>query len=131
MSLHKGIVREIIKAQIASDGGKGIYDIKHIINNGEEYAKRGYGAKNRCIRKAIFTINHDKNTGFSYHVVKAKNFYRECYIIYFNFKIKGKRHQIAFHSFDDWSFYVKPHTPIKWLEDETNQEAAVALGNLL
>lgn len=107
--LNKFIAMNLIKAQVASDGGKNdpcslLYKLTKIdnMNTFEHTFKKGYNVKDSCILKAIGKIIDTKDTGFSFYVKRSffsgyKRTY--SYLIYFNFKIDGKREQLSFHSF--------------------------------
>lgn len=98
-NLHKGVAKYIALAQIASDGGKYLAKketIYHLLPIGKLYYDKGYKSKDTCIAKAIHLINTCKNSGF-YYYVKSQEY--GTTIVYFNFKIGEKRHQVSFHTF--------------------------------
>jgi hypothetical protein len=109
------IFKNIVHAQIASDGGKEIDDLcftEGALKMSKMYYKKGYNAKDSCIRKAIKNINACKNSGVYYNIKETYEFRNTCYIIYFNFKIDGVRHQVSFHSFGKWK--ETPECSTRW-----------------
>ena len=92
--MNRRIAKLIVNAQVASDGGKGIKDIRYIC---ESAYKAGYRRKDSCIWEACNLIASKKNSGFSYYVTDGQI---TPYLVYFNFKIDGVRKQISFHSYD-------------------------------
>ena len=68
MSLNKKVARNIIKAQVASDNAKGIYELSY-----EGKLENNYCGKDRYILIAIDTIIRKRNTGFSFYVTDRKS----------------------------------------------------------
>lgn len=106
--MNKKVAFSIIRAQICSDAEKGddfLYrGIKELEKNylWEIDRKKGYRSKDYHIIQAISTIAKMPkkfDSGFRFHVKKDDDF-GGCYIIYFNFKLYGKRKQVSFHSFN-------------------------------
>lgn len=109
--LNKQIAKYIILAQIASDGGKDIYE-RELIGKWHRYwddatvnekvADSGYEYKSEYIRKAILRINAlgPAKCGFNYWATTNGH----THIVYFSFKLDGERYQISFH---DFSPFVK------------------------
>ena len=97
--IKKEIARHIVLSQIASDGGKKIFELK--INNSSSVARRGYEVKDQHILNAIKLINNSRGqSGFYYYLEnRGDQNGNPSKIIYFSFKIEGKRYQISFHSF--------------------------------
>lgn len=108
-SRNKRIALDIIKAQVASDGGKFWKtpdDSDPVIWRVFVTSfKRGYDAKDQYIKSAISKIIAYRNSGFKYNVRRTldQNGY-PSYIIYFNFELNGERKQISFHSpsYNSW-----------------------------
>lgn len=96
--IEKMIALELIKAQVASDAGKGIDRINgHPCLRRYKYLKYGY--KTIAIRRAIDLINSSPDTIFRYWVTRDgdQNGY-DSLISYFSFKYEKKRYQISFHT---------------------------------
>lgn len=127
--LDKRVAKAIINAQLCSDAGKGIYEIE---NTSMQYkmCKKGYKGKDTQIFKAIDIINRKKDTGF-YYSVKEDTQGKSKYIVYFNFKINGKRKQISFHSFDNrLSKFISSKCQTRW-DKNNSRQAAIELQSLL
>jgi hypothetical protein len=109
------IMKNIVLAQVASDGGKDIdtlCSVKGALKMSKMYYKKGYNVKDTCIRKAIKNINACKNSGVYYNIKRTYEYGNRCYIIYFNFRIDGVRHQVSFHSFGEWE--ETPNCSTRW-----------------
>ena len=108
----KKIATDIIRAQVASDGGKFIVCPALDTMWGKFYKvfRQGYDAKDHNIEGAIRKIQSYKNSSFKFNVRRTpdQNGY-PSYIIYFNYKLNGERRQISFHSPANrgWSTYEK------------------------
>ena len=101
-SRDKRIALDIIKAQVASDGGKRIgtpYDEESMWRTFYGVYYDGYSVKDHYIEGAIRKIQSYKNSSFKFNVRRAmdQNGY-PSYIVYFNYKLDGERKQISFHS---------------------------------
>lgn len=99
-SLQKEIARHIVLSQIASDAGKGIYELN--IRNSSATANRGYTTKEKHILAAIKLIDNSRGqSGFYYYCVKKEDQNgNPSKIVYFSFKGKnGKRFQVSFHCY--------------------------------
>lgn len=101
--MNKKIARNIILAQIASDGGKGYRYFKGLVPKEDVAYLLGYDIKDDYILDAINMINrHGKSSGFSYYIGESDiDSWNESAIVYFNFKIDGKRYQVSFHTFGE------------------------------
>ena len=97
-NIQKNIIKYIILAQIASDGGKGIKTLQTFKKAKEAFLK-GYAVKDKYILTAIKIIDSTPRCGINYFVKEAsdQNGYASL-IIYFDLKINEKRYQISFHS---------------------------------
>lgn len=97
--IDKKIAEAIILAQVASDGGKNIPDIKNILDNSASVWKKGYLEKDKYILKAINLIDMSRNSRFRYYVKEGD--IPHSALVYFNYKnAQGKRElQISFHTF--------------------------------
>ena len=136
--LNKFVAKQIVLAQIASDGGKGITDIARVVPIGHIYAKKGYRVKEICIQKALDAICGAKSpTGFSFFVTRGSFIdsrgIRTCsYLVYFNFKLNGESHQISFHSFsEEFYCYYKKGKPTRWKKRMDSKETAALLAEYL
>lgn len=111
----KRIAREIILAQVASDGGKGIPDLKRIFKAAYPVWQAGYVAKDEHIARAIALIKESKDSDFRFSVTKSEDF-GGSRIIYFEWK--GGL-QVSFHSFvghlSRW--HTLKHRPMIWDRD--------------
>lgn len=98
--MNKDVLALLVKAQIASDGGKKIEDLKIY---DEEAWRRGYWYKDDCIINAIYNIERKKCKNISYYIKYSHNWVSRyqtnlyMFVIYFNFKINGKANQMSFH----------------------------------
>ena len=95
----KDVFKRICYAQIASDGGKGIDNLKIFAPT---IWCKGYSAKDREILRAINLINAGKGYSVKYSVKYDHTSRRmgDCYIVYFTYKVDGCRKQVSFHSFN-------------------------------
>lgn len=92
----KDIYKHIINAQVASDGGKGIEEIKYLA---PKIWEQGYKVKDREIMRAINLIKN--GNGFDVKFSVKRDYFSkrmgQCYIVYFTFE---NRKQASFHSFN-------------------------------
>ena len=93
------IARAIIHAQVASDGGKGINDIRNITRRSYVVYQAGYALKDEYVLRAIQGINRSKNSMFRYYVTVSD--IPDALLVYFEFKVLGTKYQISFHCFDE------------------------------
>jgi hypothetical protein len=96
---EREIARTIIYAQVASDGGKHISDIARINRHTYPIWKSGYDSKDGLLMKAIVLIGKSKESNFRYFVSKGD--IHNSSIVYFNFRIGGRRYQVSFHTFSN------------------------------
>lgn len=106
MDLDKRIARAIIAAQLCSDGGKRDRRLLTKIirftvddNFWKEQWVKGYPRKTFWIDRAIQMIDCSKEQTYHYWVEDSpdQNGYNSV-IVYFDFKIDGRRHQVSFHT---------------------------------
>lgn len=101
-NLRKKIAENIICAQAASDGGKGIDEISDLL--GEKTQKAcwsGYDCKDYYIFAAICLINKLPDNSFRYSVAWDRGTGRHgSYIVYFSAKLPQGRVQVSFHCFN-------------------------------
>ena len=107
----KEIALLLCRAQVASDGGKGGL-FGRPTRDDKSLAARdfraGYSIKDECILQAVALIAVSRSS-FSFYIDGCDDPATPIAnaIIYFNFKIDGKRHQMSFHSLNGpefWSF---------------------------
>ena len=105
-NIKRKIAKYIVLAQVASDGGKRISDLRYI---NPTIWEEGYDAKDDLILSAIKEIQHHKNSGCYFHIAEDCSLKGNPNVVYFNYKINGKRYQISFHTFsyDIWKMYGK------------------------
>lgn len=91
------VIKAICKAQIASDAGKGVYELackkdKHAVNT-------AYLSKENYILQALGVLTKSKLTNINYWCEKTgdQNGYPSI-IVYFDIKINNKRKQVSFHT---------------------------------
>lgn len=131
--LDKYIAKQIILAQIASDGGKRQNDVLQRITPllpiSKKYYKKGYKNKDHCIIEAIKAIQKNPNTGFHYHVKVDRTLYSgaHVFIVYFNFKIGTEAYQVSFHSFSNLWRYVNKKCVTRWKKKHSSKEAVIKL----
>ena len=106
MDLDKRIARAIIAAQLCSDGGKRDRRLisKIIRFSSDDYFwktqwSKGYSRKTFWLNRAIQMIDCSKEQTYHYWVENNpdQNGYPST-IVYFDFKIDGRRHQVSFHT---------------------------------
>lgn len=102
--MNKQACKNIILAQIASDGGKGITELIDVIPNKlSEDAKKaweaGYEAKDELLERACLIVARHRDPDIRFFVTNDKQRVAK-FIIYFDIKVDGKRWQASFHSFN-------------------------------
>lgn len=134
MELDKYIAKQIILAQVASDGGKGIRELQSLFPIASVYCKKAYYVKDVCIKNAIKAIQKKPNTGFRYHVTvdyAVCGGYKHVFVVYFNFKLDGENRQISFHTFANLWKYVNRKCPTRWKKKYNSRETALDLADAL
>lgn len=135
--LDKYIAKQIVLAQIASDGGKRQNDVLKrvtpLLPISRKYYKKGYKNKDHCIMEAIKVIQKNPNTGFHYHVKVDRTLYSgaHVFIVYFNFKINGESYQVSFHCFSNMWRFVNKHCVTRWKKKHSSKEAVIKLAYYL
>lgn len=89
------IARYILNAQIASDGGKHIYEIDYLSYHASDEA---YDGKDKYILRAIKLIRSQKRSKWRYSVTDGG--YISPFLVYFETRSDIRKLQISFHSFD-------------------------------
>lgn len=117
--IDKVISKYIILAQVASDGGKGINTLNNLFPTSRLVSYKGYDVKNVYIKKAIHMIQKSKDSIFRFYV--KEDWKIANYIVYFNFKLDGKRFQVSFHSFKDWSRYKRKDYQTRWNKRDSRE----------
>ena len=106
MDLDKRIARALVAAQLCSDGGKRDRRLLTKIirfTSDDIFWKtqwnKGYSRKTFWLNRAIQMIDCSKEQDYHYWIENSpdQNGY-DSVIVYFDFKIDGKRHQISFHT---------------------------------
>lgn len=127
----EAIAKCIVNAQICSDAGKYIYDEDLCYSSlCKAMQKKAYKGKDTQIFKAISLINCNKGSGFYYFVTKDKQYIAD-YIVYFNFKINGKRKQISFHSYDKRLERFTGKSCNTYWDRKSSRQAVIELAQLL
>lgn len=131
--LDRYIAKQIIFAQLASDGGKKDKEVLNRISPfvplSEVHYKKGYHTKDHCIINAIRAIQRNPQSGFRYHVKADRTLYSgaHVFIVYFNFKIGEERYQISFHTFDNMWRFVNRQCVTRWQKKYSSKEAVIKL----
>jgi hypothetical protein len=129
----KKILRNLINAQIASDGGKSVFELPRTEKEWA-IAKAGYAAKDRYISDAIGLINSSRNCGIYFSVTFCPELseWNDCYIVYFNIKINGKRYQVSYHSFDSrFEPLARYETSTRWTRKNSSRNILRELRELI
>lgn len=117
-NIDKKIAEAIVYAQIASDAGKGIEILEgRNVFKYNSTVDKGYHSKDGYIFSALNLIRNTKNCSYKYYVTAQPDQHgNPSFIIYFNFKVNGKREQISFHSFNKklWKELVGSGTICHW-----------------
>lgn len=135
--LDEYISKQIVLAQIASEGGKGksttVKKVSSFIPLGKLYSKKGYLAKDTCICKAIKAIQKNPSSGFYYHVKVEKTFRNNShrFIVYFNFKLGDERLQISFHTYANMWKFVNQKCTTRWQKKHSSIDSAIRLAYTL
>lgn len=124
--LNKKIAEHIILAQVASDGGKCLHDIRHIFGDkSDDVWEYGYQVKDNYIFAAIQLICRSHSNFYRYSVSEIG---AGRYLVYFSFKLNdGKRYQVSFHSFNEnLEKFAKTSKVTRW-DKKSSREACVKL----
>jgi hypothetical protein len=97
--INKTIAIAIVSAQIASDAGKCIYDLKCKNQIRRRSEKFKYKVKTYYILHALNIIRKNK-TDYNYYVsdIVGDQNNSPSIIVYFDFRIENKRYQMSFHT---------------------------------
>jgi len=110
--MNKKAAKNIILAQMASDGGKWCrlqFDVPQCLKAEALKAFRaGYSAKDELLERACLIVARHHDPDIRFFVTEDKQGVAK-FIIYFDIKIDGKRWQASFHSFGvkRWSKWTK------------------------
>ena len=129
MTQTERIGKLIRLAQIASDGGKSIRTSLIRTEEEEMVYLAGYSAKDTLILQAIQLIARSKDRTYRFSVTEGPDQNgNTSFIVYFDFKIEGKREQISFHSFNKkLRKFVKNSRASTWSKDTSSRETAIRL----
>lgn len=126
MSVNSKIAAHIVRAQAASDGGKGKAYNWHNSQKAKTDNNAGYAHKDPAILAAINLINCCKSN-WKYAVKNCYDYNRPAWTIYFETRIEGEKIQISFHSFNStFSKYVNNSFRTKWDEKDSHESAIFA-----
>lgn len=135
--LDKYVSKQIILAQLASDGGKHQRDVLErvvpLLPIGKIYYKKGYDVKDHCIIEAIKTIQRNPNTGFYYHIKVDRTLCSgaHVFVIYFNFKIGNESYQVSFHTFSNMWRFMNQKCATRWKKKHSSKESVIQLAYLI
>lgn len=111
--MNKNAAKNIILAQVASDGGKHIrLLLDELPDNLRKEAKKaycaGYSAKDELLERACLIVARHHDPDIRFFVTEDTQGVAK-FIVYFDIKIDGKRWQASFHSFNKkrWSKWTK------------------------
>lgn len=120
--MDKSIVLNILLAQVASDAAKGIgsqlvsRSISKIRPLIDDARRNGYSAKDLYIKRAITKIAKSNNKDIRFSVIKDEEKVAK-FIVYFDFRLDGRREQVSFHSFDhSLEKFVKNSQRSSWIK---------------
>ena len=135
--LNRKVASALLRAQLHSDAAKYIHEIrKETRAQKAEFVKcessyyyeekeNHYRYKDEYILKAIQRILSDKNSGFTFYVTYGG---LTPYLVYFTFRLDGKRYQISFHSYDRNLFrYFKNSERFRTHWDRRSSRAAAEI----
>lgn len=122
--LLKKVIMLVASAQMHSDEGKVHYKVNQPVITFKGNCRYGYKGKDAAIMAAICVINNHPRMGVNYYIKDNG----ENVIVYFNFKVDGKRLQISFHSFsDELRKLVGKGSPCRWREGIGSRETCCLL----
>lgn len=124
------IMRLLYLTQAASDGGKGIYElpsdsgIAHMSDHSRGRYTAAYAAKDACMMQAIELICRSHSRDVRFCVTYADGEWNDtCYLVYFDFKVDGRREQVSFHSFNDGlRRFVRNSRRSTWSKDRSSRD---------
>ena len=111
--MNKQAIKNIILAQVASDGGKGVTDLLEVVPaalkaDAQKAFNAGYAAKDELLERACLIVARHRDPDIRFFVTEDKQGVAK-FIVYFDVKVNGKRWQASFHSFGvkRWSKWTK------------------------
>ena len=118
--VFKNVILLVASAQRHSDEGKVCYrSQQEVLNFKKTSCCYGYDGKDAAIIAAISIINKHPLMGVSYYVKNNGS----NVIVYFNFKVDGKRLQVSFHTFSsELRKLVGKGSPCRWKEGIGSRE---------
>ena len=120
-SINVRISELILRAQNASDGGKGIDEL---VSSRKSYRDNcaGYAHKDKFVYLAVNMIASNK-TDFRFAVTEDKDCVAD-FIVYFECRTGAEKRQVSFHSFDErLRKFVKRSFRIKWDHADSRDSA--------
>lgn len=85
-----------------------------------------YALKDVCVRKAIHRIKSNPNSEFHFRVTPSE-MVGPKYVVYFDFKVEGKRRQVSFHSFDGKLARFVERKPTGHWDRKSSRQACIDL----
>ena len=123
--MNRAVLKNIYLAQMASDGGKGIYELPPWDETKKE-KRLGYDQKDEYILRAINLILKKKETGFSFYVTICEEL--NSYLVYFETVIDEGLYQVSFHSYcDELAKYIKKNAKHYTVWDEESSRETCEL----
>ena len=132
----RDIAYHILMAQVASDGGKDIKEIRSVLPHSFKTWQGGYRSKDYHILLAIKGILRSRDSVFRFRVSKVSDEdddeMRRVFIAYFEFvDEQGIRRQISFHSFrKEVGKFVSDRMKIEWDRKSSRETAKFLAENL-
>lgn len=131
-NLEKEIARAIVRAQMASDRGKGISELDGSTRLSRGAKKLGYELKPGYIVTAIKLIQHNPRGKFNYYVVEAPDQNRyPSVLVYFDCRLPTGRVQVSFHTprgrADLLEPYIGSGRRTRWCKSGCSREACKLL----
>lgn len=134
----KMIARAIICAHASSDAGKLITSDLSDLKFTETAWNERYRVKVKFIVKALTMITHSRHSMFNYWCVEDEdqNGY-ESILVYFEFKIEGKRYQVSFHNpwnmaHKELSKYINTGRQTRWNKHlNGSRDACIKLSEII
>ncbi len=129
----KKIIEKVILAQIASDAGKGIYDLvdtssKVIGKEVKRAVRQGYDVKVKYILDAIKLVNATPKCGVNYYVINTPDQNgHDSDLVYFDIRLNGMRYQVSFHSpVGSFAPYYNKGRKTHW-DEKSSRKACLAM----
>lgn len=142
--MNRNAAKNIILAQVASDGGKDISTlVDELMETSVAYYKplkeevlsawnAGYQVKDVLIENACKIVARHRDPDIRFFVTKDRQGIAK-FIVYFDVKINGKRWQVSFHSFSKrWAKWETSTIPSRgnW-DHKSSRDACLALAQYI